>query len=52
MPVVVWYTTAVAAPDGKAWFYPDIYGHDRQLDGALRSQAMTASMSWQHPPSR
>ena len=37
MPVVVWYTTAVAAPDGKAWFYPDLYGHDRTLDQALRA---------------
>lgn len=43
MPVVVWYTTAVAAPDGEAWFYSDIYGHDRQLDQALRTTAMTAS---------
>jgi murein L,D-transpeptidase YcbB/YkuD len=43
MPVVVWYTTAVAAPDGKAWFYTDIYGHDRRLDQALRTQALTAS---------
>lgn len=36
MPVVVWYTTAVAAPQGEAWFYSDIYGHDRALDAALR----------------
>ena len=43
MPVVVWYTTAVAAPDGKAWFYPDIYGHDRRLDRALQTHALTAS---------
>jgi murein L,D-transpeptidase YcbB/YkuD len=43
MPVVVWYTTAVAAPDGKAWFYADIYGHDRELDQALHARAMTAS---------
>jgi L,D-transpeptidase YcbB len=43
MPVVVWYTTAVAAPDGKAWFYSDIYGHDRELDQALRTKAITAS---------
>jgi L,D-transpeptidase YcbB len=39
MPVVVWYTTAVAAPSGEAWFYPDIYGHDRTLDQALRPQS-------------
>jgi murein L,D-transpeptidase YcbB/YkuD len=36
MPVVVWYTTAVAMPNGEAWFYADIYGHDRELDLALR----------------
>jgi murein L,D-transpeptidase YcbB/YkuD len=36
MPVIVWYATAVAAPDGKAWFYSDIYGHDRALNEALR----------------
>jgi murein L,D-transpeptidase YcbB/YkuD len=37
MPVIVFYTTAVAAPDGSAWFYGDIYGHDRELDEALRA---------------
>lgn len=37
MPVIVFYTTAVAAPDGSAWFYADIYGHDRTLDEALRA---------------
>ena len=36
MPVVVWYTTAVAAPDGKAWFYSDLYGHDLSLNAALQ----------------
>ena len=37
IPVVIVYTTAVAAPDGNAWFYPDIYGHDGTLDEALRA---------------
>jgi L,D-transpeptidase YcbB len=37
MPVMVFYTTAVAAPDGSAWFYADIYGHDRELDETLRA---------------
>ena len=41
MPVVVFYTTAVAAPDGSAWFYSDIYGHDRRLDRALRREPLT-----------
>ena len=37
MPVIVFYTTAVATPDGRLWFYPDVYGHDRKLDEALRA---------------
>jgi murein L,D-transpeptidase YcbB/YkuD len=37
MPVIIFYTTAVARPDGAAMFYPDIYGHDRELDEALRA---------------
>jgi len=41
MPVIVFYTTAVAAPDGSAWFYADIYGHDRGLDEALRATQMS-----------
>jgi murein L,D-transpeptidase YcbB/YkuD len=36
MPVVVWYATAVAAPDGAAWFYSDLYGHDLSLNAALQ----------------
>ncbi len=36
MPVVVWYATAVAAPDGRAWFYSDLYGHDLSLNAALQ----------------
>jgi murein L,D-transpeptidase YcbB/YkuD len=41
MPVIVFYTTAVAAPNGDAWFYSDIYGHDRELDEALRGGPIT-----------
>jgi murein L,D-transpeptidase YcbB/YkuD len=37
MPVVVFYTTAVAAPDGTIRFYDDVYGHDRELIEALRA---------------
>ena len=37
VPVIIFYTTAVVRPDGSAWFYADIYGHDRQLDEALRT---------------
>jgi murein L,D-transpeptidase YcbB/YkuD len=41
IPVIVFYTTAVAAPNGNAWFYSDIYGHDRELDQALRGGPIT-----------
>ena len=37
MPVVLFYTTAVAMGDGTMAFYEDIYGHDRRLDEALRA---------------
>ncbi len=39
MPVVVFYTTAGAAPDGTMRFYDDVYGHDRELIEALRAGA-------------
>jgi murein L,D-transpeptidase YcbB/YkuD len=39
MPVVVFYTTAVAATDGTIRFYEDVYGHDHSLLEALRSVA-------------
>jgi L,D-transpeptidase YcbB len=37
MPVIIFYTTAVASPDGRVWFYPDIYRHDGKLEEALRA---------------
>jgi murein L,D-transpeptidase YcbB/YkuD len=39
IPVLVFYTTAVAAADGTIHFYQDIYGHDHQLLAALRAAA-------------
>ncbi len=36
MPVLVFYTTAVVHADGSVWFYPDVYGHDRELIEALQ----------------
>jgi murein L,D-transpeptidase YcbB/YkuD len=36
MPVILFYTTAVARSNELA-FFEDIYGHDRRLDEALRS---------------
>jgi murein L,D-transpeptidase YcbB/YkuD len=35
IPVIIFYTTAVASPGGELWFYTDIYGHDRSLAEAL-----------------
>lgn len=42
IPVAVYYTTAVAFPDGTVHFYPDVYGLDRVLDQALRGRALTS----------
>ncbi len=39
MPVAIVYTTAVATAAGEAWFFEDIYGHDRRLDEVLRADA-------------
>jgi murein L,D-transpeptidase YcbB/YkuD len=44
LPVLVFYTTVVARADGSVWFYPDIYGHDRELD-AMRSATALAAPS-------
>ncbi len=35
IPVVIYYTTAVAHRDGTVSFYEDIYGHDAALERAL-----------------
>jgi murein L,D-transpeptidase YcbB/YkuD len=37
MPVAVVYATAAATPAGDAWFFADLYGHDRELDELLRT---------------
>jgi murein L,D-transpeptidase YcbB/YkuD len=36
LPVLIGYSTVIAR-DSKVYFYPDIYGHDRSLDQALRA---------------
>jgi murein L,D-transpeptidase YcbB/YkuD len=36
LPVLLFYTTVVVRADGRVWFYPDVYGHDRELADALR----------------
>jgi murein L,D-transpeptidase YcbB/YkuD len=40
--VVVFYTTAIVDAEGHAHFLPDVYGHDLELAGALRSSRKTA----------
>jgi murein L,D-transpeptidase YcbB/YkuD len=37
VPVVVFYATAIVDSDGRALFLDDVYGHDRELDRALRA---------------
>ncbi|MBP6708333.1 MAG: L,D-transpeptidase family protein [Candidatus Accumulibacter sp.] len=48
LPVVIAYMTA-AVRDGRVHFFPDLYGHDRLLDDALRqrSQRLRASQASQ-----
>lgn len=36
VPVLLFYSTAVADADGRAAFFADIYGHDHRLDETLR----------------
>ena len=38
VPVYLLYTTAVADPDGRIFFYEDIYGHDARLARALANR--------------
>jgi murein L,D-transpeptidase YcbB/YkuD len=36
VPVCIVYATAIARETGEVYFYPDIYGLDKELDGLLR----------------
>lgn len=38
IPVIIFYTTALVVGDGRILFLPDVYGHDRTLNRALRSR--------------
>jgi murein L,D-transpeptidase YcbB/YkuD len=38
VPVYLLYTTAVADPEGRIFFYEDIYGHDARLARALANR--------------
>jgi len=42
VPVVVFYTTAIADAEGHALFLADVYGHDRRLQDALRKASGAA----------
>ena len=37
MPVIIFYTTAVARPDGSGWFYEDIYQNDGVVARRLKA---------------
>ena len=39
LPVVIAYATAIVKSDGRVYFFQDIYGHDKLLDGALRRKS-------------
>jgi murein L,D-transpeptidase YcbB/YkuD len=39
IPVLVFYTTVIVEEGGRVLFLPDIYGHDRTLDRALRARS-------------
>lgn len=41
--VVIAYGTAIAKQDGRVFFFPDIYGHDKQLDAALHQHSAMAA---------
>ena len=40
VPVLIAYTTVIVKK-GRVFFYPDLYGHDRLLDQALRQHSAT-----------
>jgi len=42
VPVVIFYTTAIVTPQGRAEFSPDVYGYDRKLGDALARREATA----------
>ena len=42
IPVVIAYSTTLVRHDGQLFFFPDLYGHDRLLDEALRNRPLPA----------
>ena len=47
LPVLIAYSTVIVK-GGRVFFYPDLYGHDRLLDHALRER--TAGLTSSRPP--
>jgi murein L,D-transpeptidase YcbB/YkuD len=37
--VLIFYTTAVATPEGEIIFYQDIYDHDQRLQASLDAKS-------------
>ena len=48
IPVLIAYSTVIAKR-GRIFFYPDLYGHDRLLDRALRQRLIGSSPSHLRP---
>jgi murein L,D-transpeptidase YcbB/YkuD len=44
VPVYLLYTTAVVDPDGRIFFYEDIYGHDARLARALANRYLGTAL--------
>lgn len=42
VPVVIAYSTTLVRQNGQVFFFPDLYGHDRLLDEALRARPRAA----------
>lgn len=45
IPVIIFYTTAFAEPDGTVSFFDDIYGHDKVLNKALSERTLTKMLA-------
>lgn len=44
VPVVIAYSTVIVKGDGRVFFFPDLYEHDRRLDEALRRRPVPAPL--------
>ena len=46
--MVIAYATSIVKNDGRIYFFPDIYGHDKLLDEALRQHTPAYVGSAEH----